>query len=519
MRRIFSGAGKYAVLIIIGIVILLVLLSTFIFKPPVPPIPTSSIFPPTAAVVTSTSTALIPITSNTLTSTPSLTTTLTQQTFGMMFCVNSLSRSPILVRYGPGTNYPPLSEPLSEGQCLAFSGRTRDGVWVQIAPIQPDPALQRYAGRWISQGEIAVLVDHGNSPRDLPVVILIQTPKSHLTETMSIEETPTRSASSVACTPEYSFPIYLVRSGDTLSSIALATNSTVEELMRANCIPPGNANTMYAGQPLYVPRLPIRRPTATSALITLTATPNAIQTLQAAFNEVDRQFQESIRANIAYNVPKTMKLEETITIELLLKPSMYQEELATQLVEGNNFLTSTAEAGQLATQIVVGRGFLTSTAEPGQPVTEHGEEVAVVTGDVIITPRMKAVLRSLKPGAFEIQELHDSAEQPISSMDTTKWRWSVTAKELGEQSLEIEISRLIEQDNNEYWREVEAYRADINVQVTSSQWIKSLDWKWIIGILVTALLIPLFFRWYDRRKKEIDEHKQPKPSKQKRRTK
>ena len=232
-----------------------------------------------------------------------------------------------------------------------------------------------------------------------------------------------------------------------------------------------------------------------------TLTPNMTQTIQAVFDEVDTQFKESLRANIAYNVPKTMKLGEPITIELLLKPSQYQFEQATQLVEQNNFLTSTAEAGMLATKVIEEGGFLTSTAAPGQPVGKRGEEQKVITSDVIITPLMKAELKSLKSGVFEIQEF-SSTVQPIGSIDTTKWRWSITAKESGEQSLELVISRLIKQDDNEYWREVEAYRADINVQVTASMWFKSLDWKWILGILVTALFIPLFFRWYDLRQKK-----------------
>jgi hypothetical protein len=263
-----------------------------------------------------------------------------------------------------------------------------------------------------------------------------------------------------------------------------------------------------------VPRLPVK-PTTTSVPSTPTETPNALQTLQAAFKEVDEQFQKMFRANIAYNVPKRMELEETIVIELLLKPSLYQEGLATQLVEGNNFLTSTAEAGQLATQMVEKSGLVTSTAKPGQPVTQGGQEVDVVTGNVIITPRMKAVLKSLKTGAFEVQELHDNAEQPISSLEATSWRWSITAKEPGAQTLELVISRLIKQGDNEYWREVEAYRADINVQVTAAQRFRSLDWKWFLGIIVTALLIPLFFRWYDTQRKVVDEPKQSKPPRRK----
>lgn len=54
------------------------------------------------------------------------------------------------------------------------------------------------------------------------------------------------------------WPIYVVQSGDTLLKIAQRVGSTVTELAYANCIP--NANIVYVGQQLRVPRLPI--PTA-----------------------------------------------------------------------------------------------------------------------------------------------------------------------------------------------------------------------------------------------------------------
>jgi len=234
---------------------------------------------------------------------------------------------------------------------------------------------------------------------------------------------------------------------------------------------------------------PANTPTVTRTFIPLTET---LVALQNAFNDVDKRLRESLKAKIAYAPPRTMELEETVTIELLLNPSSSPQELITQLVERNDLLTS--------------------TAEPGQLLTKQGEKVDVVTSEISITDRMKAVLISQKKGAFEIQELHDNADQPISSFDTTKWRWSVTAKEPGEQTLELVIYRLIKYSNEDYWREVESYNSDINVRVGVSQRLKAFDWKWILGIMITALLIPLFFRIYDNRQKKADEPKESKPS-------
>lgn len=57
------------------------------------------------------------------------------------------------------------------------------------------------------------------------------------------------------------WPIYVVKSGDTLLRIAQRVGSTVTELAYANCIP--NANIVYVGQQLRVPRLPVPTPAPT----------------------------------------------------------------------------------------------------------------------------------------------------------------------------------------------------------------------------------------------------------------
>jgi hypothetical protein len=83
------------------------------------------------------------------------------------------------------------------------------------------------------------------------------------------------------CILRSEWPIYFVQQGDTLSTLARATGSTIDELMLANCLhDPG----IHPGQPLHVPRVPVKAlpptpspsPTATSTAsptATLTATP------------------------------------------------------------------------------------------------------------------------------------------------------------------------------------------------------------------------------------------------------
>ena len=196
----------------------------------------------------------------------------------------------------------------------------------------------------------------------------------------------------------------------------------------------------------------------------------AIVPVAPDFTEIDEALKAALTGSIAYNAPQAMKLKETTTIELLLNPTL--------------------EPGVLATQI-----------------TQPGE---VLTASVEITPRMKVVLLPQLQDAFFIQPLHDNAEQLISTTETTKWSWDVTAKMGGVHRITLVVYRLITVDGNDNWRVVESYRSDIDVEVSMIQRFLMLDWKWMAGILVTALFIPAFWRWMDQRRKPIQPAPKPK---------
>ena len=259
-----------------------------------------------------------------------------------------------------------------------------------------------------------------------------------------------------ACQPPSGWVKYTVLAGDTLYSLALRTGVSPNEILVSNCLP---ANTILAGSTLYLPAAP------SSATPSLPQTPDTTLTLQAAYEEIDQQFNSLLKANLAFNKPEQMKQGETSNIELILNSSLSEEELATQIVARG--------------------GFATSTAEPGTLVAPGGQFVSVETGQIEITPRMKAVLKAEDSAAFDIQEEHDSAEQVISTQEKTVWRWAVTAKKEGTQTLELVIYRLVKYDGKDYWSEVESYKAPIVVVVTLSQQIQALDWKWIAGFILT----------------------------------
>jgi len=203
---------KYAVPIIIAVVIFLSLVSIRFLNPPDTPTPTAT---PTVTLLTSTpvviftteadtptvgptasqsaTVTLSPTLTLTSTQTPTFTPSPTNKPFNRLgLCVKSDYANSINVRSGPGTIYAPLGEPLLVDTCLFFSGRNEEATWLQIAPNQPDTSLQQYEGGWIFR-ELLGLGKTG--PIDLPAVTLTPTPTP--SETPTITPTFTRTPTEI----------------------------------------------------------------------------------------------------------------------------------------------------------------------------------------------------------------------------------------------------------------------------------------------------------------------------------
>ncbi|MBT3313783.1 MAG: hypothetical protein HN390_04135 [Anaerolineae bacterium] len=202
---------------------------------------------------------------------------------------------------------------------------------------------------------------------------------------------------------------------------------------------------------------------APPALLTPTpaSTEESVLSVEEQLNQIDQALNQFLLGNIAYNVPERMRVDEIITLELLLNPSAPQEELSEQ-------------------------------------ISAKGEVESAI---IEITPRMKVELRAEDAEAFEIQAIHDNAEQLIGSTHTTRWAWLVKAKKEGTQNLILTVYRLIKYEEVKDWREVKSYQTDIAVEITLGQRIKSLDWKWVIPTIITAILIPALWRWTDNKKR------------------
>jgi hypothetical protein len=178
--------------------------------------------------------------------------------------------------------------------------------------------------------------------------------------------------------------------------------------------------------------------------------------VEEQLEQIDKLLGQSIRSSIAYNVPDKVTLDNTVTIELLLDPSVSPTQLAGQL-------------------------------------TQSGE---VVTAMIEITPMMKAALIPQNQEALAIQPIHADAVQLVSTVDTTRWAWLVTGKKSGPQKLVLVIYRLIKFEGQEYWREVQSYQAEINVEVTFEQRAQSLGWIWVAGALLAIFLMVVLWRGY-----------------------
>ena len=201
-----------------------------------------------------------------------------------------------------------------------------------------------------------------------------------------------------------------------------------------------------------------------NAPVAPTALPGPLS-VEEQLARIDEILKQTARANIAYNAPSEMQLDETVTIELLLNPSLSEEELKEQITEPGDVQTST---------------------------------------NVAITPQMKAELIPAEPEAFIVTPLHDDPVQVIGGTETTTWSWDVTAKKDGAQRLSIVIYRLVKYENKEDWRVVETYRANIHIRVTLLNRIQSLNWKWIVGPILALLAIAALWRWYGHRERKGD---------------
>jgi class 3 adenylate cyclase len=152
--------------------------------------------------------------------------------------------------------------------------------------------------------------------------------------------------------------------------------------------------------------------------------------------------------NIAFNVPRTMRLGDTEQISLLLSLDQSIEELKSELAAAD---------------------------------AKEGAEVKV-------SDRMQAHLSG--PPALGIVAVTPE-EQVITSKGTTEWTWLITPTERGSYSMYLVLNALLTVNGKDSGRVVRSYERTIAVEVTWPQYLGG-HWQWLAA---AALVVPFAFWW------------------------
>lgn len=171
---------------------------------------------------------------------------------------------------------------------------------------------------------------------------------------------------------------------------------------------------------------------------------------------VDRTFASLKPANIAFNAPSALWVNESAQVQLLLSLEKGLEDLKSELIE------------------------------EGQ---KEGTEIKV-------SSRMEA---RLSGQSFQITAITPE-EQGITSQGITEWRWEVAPRATGRQHLHLTVTALLEIEGKTTRRSIRTFDKVIEVNIS---WYRqaadaiSENWKWAWG----ALLVPTLGWWLKKSKK------------------
>ena len=71
--------------------------------------------------------------------------------------------------------------------------------------------------------------------------------------------------------------------------------------------------------------------------------PNETTSVKEQLSQIDEALSQSMQSSFAFNAPDSMKLNDTVTMELLLNPSVSASELEKQVTESGPVTTGTLE--------------------------------------------------------------------------------------------------------------------------------------------------------------------------------
>ena len=187
---------------------------------------------------------------------------------------------------------------------------------------------------------------------------------------------------------------------------------------------------------------------------------NATVPATNALAEVDATLKKLDLGDIAFKVPERLPLREHATVILLLSP--------------------TQNAAQLKT-------ILRRETAAGEKV-ESAERIQ-------ISGLMEA---KLVGPAFAIRAITPEEPQLVSGKEPTEWKWDVTPKQPGQQSLHLTINAIVKYDGANRPRTVRSFDRTIQVEVPAGFSLVSglAKQKWMIVALIALAIVALgFLSW------------------------
>jgi hypothetical protein len=186
--------------------------------------------------------------------------------------------------------------------------------------------------------------------------------------------------------------------------------------------------------------------------------------LDAALLEVDNFLQSLPLGSVAFHVPTTMHVDEAYIVHFVVSGGKTTEELQQglrQKLEGN-------------------------------------PEVA--GGQAQISPRMKATLTGHN---FEIDPITPET-QPVGMQSETEWRWAVTPKRGGKQSLHLTLDAIVLLWGDATPRAIRTFDNNIEVQVSwqrrAGDFLKN-NWQWLWSVVVVPLALWLWPKLQSRKRR------------------
>ncbi len=187
------------------------------------------------------------------------------------------------------------------------------------------------------------------------------------------------------------------------------------------------------------------------------------------FLAIDNLLKSLRAANIAFNAPDKMQIDERYDIHLVLSSSQSIDELQAELKR------------------------------------RIGENKRLEGYEVRITPRMEARLTGQN---FKIEAVTPET-QAISTHEMTEWQWDVKPERGGKQVLHLTLNALVYVQNTSTPRTIRSFDRTIEVQVSRrrlvSDWFRD-NWYWI-----GTVIVPLVIWWWRNRRSGKKPRKWDKP--------